>query len=403
MTSKDNELILKNNLNVEKQRINSSSNLTKHKEAVKVAEAKCEEDRTDLENDLIRMHKARKLNKYTTDKARYAVPEVREKRRQNQIIYTALPEVKIQRSENGKRYAAIPEVRAKQVICGKKSRAIVQKKKAAVVEEFMHNNGIEVSTVPLSDEDAFKYLMDLIDDTESVVGKAIFDALGGMTLRTGFWEGECTSAIYALISRGAADVGGCHAESIRFLLKNKSGSSAVLTRADNGEHFKYTDKDFKDLQLVYCPIRVCNSYADVTTMESAFQLLFDFLEVGRHRLWQRSGNGHSKLALRKCDMKYIEDSGDKNPKFMFGITILKNVSVLDRTIDCNGKDIVSYTSGGLGTTCKVNKSLSHTFLCDESQEKALVEAQAMLPPNFMAAEACRKRKAEFMEDSVMRW
>ena len=295
----------------------------------------------------------------------------------------------------------IPEVRLKQNAQKNTCNLKRRKNKMDNVAKFISDKQLDIDTAVLSDKDAFEYILELMDDKTSPLGKDIFDALGGMTLRTAFWYGEFNGTIYALTSRGAGDFGGSASEYIRFLVNNCMYTT-VLTHPC-GEPFKYSEPEFKDLQATYVPLRVCNTYANCTTMESAFQLLFDFLELGRHRLWLRSGTGYSKLALRKCDMKYIEDSGDKNPKFMFGITILKNVSVLDRTIDCNGNDIVSYTSGGLGTTCKVNKSLSHTFLCNESQEKALVEALAMLPPNFMAAEACRKRKAEFMEDSVMRW
>ena len=399
-TSKDRDLVLKTDIAVEKHRLNASSNHTAHKEAVKETEAKCEEDRTSLESDLLLKDKARKMHKFTTDKARNTDPEVSKKRRQAQLIYTALPEVIKRRKEVGKIYLAIPENHAKKLIQAANNNAIqkviIQEKKAAVVEEFILNTGIDITTVPLSDAHAFNYIMDLMEDTDSVIGKAIFDALGGMTLRTAFWDGEFNGAMYALISRGAADVGGCHAEAIRFLLNNKCGSSTVLTRADNGERFRYTDQEFKDLELVYCPIRVCNNYADVTTMESAFQLLFDYLEVGRHRLWLRSGNGYSKLILRKVDMKYIKDTNDDNPKFMFGITILKKVSVVERTTDSNGKDVVVSITGGLGTKCRVNQPLRSAPICNESQREALAAAQATLGPNFR--DRSRKRKAAVLDE-----
>ena len=94
-------------------------------------------------------------------------------------------------------------------------------------------------------------------------------------------------------------------------------------------------------------------------------------------------------------MNYIENSGDKNPKFVFGITIINNVSVVERTTDSNGKNVVSCIKGGLGTKCKVNQPRSHKPFCNKSQRKALAEAQATLG---MTNKECRKRKIEFLSD-----
>jgi hypothetical protein len=283
----------------------------------------------------------------------------------------------------------------------KRSTAVQQTKtytkKAATVDGFRIETGIELDMEPISDQDAFQFVLSLIDDKESVVGKSLFEALDGMTLRTAFWHGKSTSAMYALISRGAADVGGSDAESIRFLVKNH-GTVPVLTHGGGIKSFKSMDQEFKDLELVYCPLKVCNTYADVTTVESAFQLLFGFLELGRHRLWKQSGQGKSKLLLRKCDMKYIKKTGDKNPKFMFGLTIIRDVSVLRRSTDPNGNETAVSILAGNGVSCDVNWPVRFAPYMDESQRVALEAVQAALPPNFMARGE-RKRKAEVVDDS----
>ena len=268
-----------------------------------------------------------------------------------------------------------------------------RKKKMEEAAKFISDKQLDIDTGVLSDKDAFEYILDLMDDNTSPIGKDIFDALCGMTLRTALWNGEFNGAIYALTSRGAA-VGRAGSEYIRFIV-NTPRNTPALTHSD-GKRFKYSEREFKNLQATYVLLRACNSYANCTTMESAFQLLFDFLEIGRHRLWLRSGTGYSKLALRKCDIKYIEETGDKNPKFMCGITIIKNVSVLERNTDSNDKKVVAYITCGLGTKCKVNQPLSPTPFCNESQREALVTAQKTLGPNFM--DGSLKRKSDAIEE-----
>jgi hypothetical protein len=297
-------------------------------------------------------------------------------------------------------YLKNPEVRHKNNLRSIARDARIRKEKMDTVTKFISDNNLDVCTGVLSDEDAFQYIVELMDDKTTAIGKDIFDALGGMTLRTSLWDGGFNGAVYALTARGEA-FGGAHAEYIRFLVNNRRNQS-TLTHPD-GKHFKYSDPEFKNLKTTFVPIRICNSFANCTTMESAFQLLFDYLDVGSRRLWLRSGTGRSSLALRKSDMKYIEVTGDKNPKFVFGITIIKNVSVLERTTDSNEKEIVSFIKCGLGTTCKVNQPKTSKPIWNKSQRKALKTAQETLGPNYMVLKECRKRKAEFMGDSVMRW
>ena len=302
----------------------------------------------------------------------------------------------------GRKYINTPNGKEKNHAINVVIRKRLQDKRAVCVENFIKENEIDIDTVILSDEGAFNYILNLLDDKNSQIGKGIFDALCGMTLREAFWDGGFDGAMYALTSRGDASIGAAQSEAVRFITCNYQ-NAPVLSRGSDGKRFKYSDKEFKDLELVYCPIWIGSTYANCTTVESAFQLLFDFLTIGQHRLWLKSGVGRSKLALRKCDMKYIEDSGDKNPKFMCGITIIKNVSVLERNTDSRGKDVVAYITGGQGTTCKVNQPKNPKPIWNKSQRKALKTAQETLGPNYMVLKECRKRKAEFMGDSVMRW
>lgn len=271
-----------------------------------------------------------------------------------------------------------------------------KEKRADHVNKLIIEKGIDVSSKTLSDKDAFDYILKLIDDKHSPIGKEIYITLGEMTLREAFWEGNFDGAMYALTSRGSATVGGSCAEYIGFLVSNRR--HPVLTIDTDCKKFKYCDQAFNDLGLVYCPIRALTTYADCTTMESAFQLLFDFLEIGRHRLWVKSGNGHSQLPLRKVDVKYIERSGDKTPTFMFGITILRNISNVKRSINANGRNVVVSITGGNGVACTVNQPLIPRMFTNESQWEALVAAQATLPPNFI--DRSRKRKADALEDGV---
>ncbi|KAJ1467081.1 hypothetical protein T484DRAFT_1756147 [Baffinella frigidus] len=296
-----------------------------------------------------------------------------------------------------------PENKAKSKASEIKRAAGKTKKKMDKANEFIKSNGLDIGTASLSDDAAFQFILNLIGDTDSVVGKGIYEALGGMTLRTAFWEGKSNSAMYALMSRGDATMGDSTAEFTRFLVRNKS-NTPILTRRDDNQDFKYTDQEFKDLQLVFCPIRAFSNYADVTTFESAFQLLFDFLEVGSQRLWKVSGVGKSTLPLRKCDKLFIERTGCKNLTFMFGITIMKNVTVVKRTTSAKGNTVACIT-GGLGTKCNVNQGSRRAPIINESQRAARDAAYATLPPNFRdVATLTRKRKMmddETMEDETM--
>ena len=294
-----------------------------------------------------------------------------------------------------KKHFAIPANRLKKNLQTSKIEQAHRKEQMKEVAKFISDNNINIDTRVFSDEDAFKYIVELMDDKTSSIGKDIFDALG-MTLRESFWEGQFNGAIYALTTRGEADHKGSSAEYIRFIVNNYEGTT-VLTQP-GGEKFKFNDPEFKNLRSTFVPLCFCNTYASCTTMESAFQLLFHFLELGSQRLWLRSGQGCSDLALRKCDMKYIQQSGDKNPIFVCGITIVKNISVVGRTIDSEGKSVVDYITCGLGTKCKVNQPISFGRNCSESQEKALKTAQETLGPNYIDAKECGKRKIEFLSD-----
>ncbi|KAJ1467053.1 hypothetical protein T484DRAFT_1756163 [Baffinella frigidus] len=303
------------------------------------------------------------MHVYTYAKNRFATPEGRAKRRVVHDIYYARPEIRMQFKRTDV-----------------KTKARRRKKKHANVEQFIVDSGIHMGAEPLSHTDAFNYVLAIINDSDSVIGRLIFNTLGGMTLRTAFWDGNSNASFYVSSARGDADCGGGHAESIRFLVNNKNAKyKSVLSQA----HFKYSDKAFKDLEYVYCPIRICSSWADCTKIEAALQLLFDFLPLGERRLWMRSGNGCSTLRLRKCDMQYIEATGDKSPKFMCGITVIKNVSVVERTIDANGNDIVVSIIAGHDVRCNVNHPIVTVRHCNSEQRDALKAIQTTLGPHFI--------------------
>jgi hypothetical protein len=267
----------------------------------------------------------------------------------------------------------------------------VMDKKISDVDIFLTEHGLTVNTKPLTHQDAFDRVLKLIEDKESSIGKLIFKTLG-MTLRTAFWEGQYDGAMYALVTRGDAASGGKTAEATQFLFREHG---AVIAQED-GTKFQYTSQKFKDLSPIFIPIAVFNTYSDVTTMESAFQQMFDFLEIGRHRLWQWSGNGRTTLSVRKCDMKYMEQSGNMHPTFMFGITILPNVHVIDRVSDTVGNNAVASITAGLDVKCQVYNSKRKMIQNDE-QRIAMEKVYATLPPHFMTANMCRKRKAEFIQ------
>jgi hypothetical protein len=308
-------------------------------------------------------------------------------------VRAALPE----NVEKRKIYASLPENKAKSKVYAIARAAQLTKKKLDKAHAFINENGIniDIDAAPLSDRQAFQYILSLIDDTDSAVGQYIFHVLDGMTLRTAFWEGKSDSAMYALMSRGDAMMGASKAESIRFLVANKT-NMPTLTNGDTNKRFKYTEQQFKDLQLVYCPIAAFNTYSDVTTLESAFQLFFDFLEVGSQRLWKVSGVGNSILPLRKCDRLYTARTNDKDLRYMFGITVMKNVVVTKRAADAHVNDAVVSITGGLGTKCNVNQGSRRAPIRNDSQHAALIDAHSSLPRNFREM-AKFKRKADALD------
>jgi hypothetical protein len=282
--------------------------------------------------------------------------------------------------------------------------ARIRMEKMEAAHAFIQLHGLKLGgDKPLTDEAAFDIAYNICDDKESTMGKVLFEALGGMTLREAFLDGKSRDlAMYISAARGDGGVGDSKAESIRFLVKN-SNKTTVLTHMD-GKDFNYSDPAFKNLELVYCFVYVSRSYADCTKVESALQLLFNFLEVGSKRLWLRSGVGRFHRPLRTYDMRFIEeikkkggDAKDMNLSFMCGITILKNVEVLARNTDSDsGKDIVTSIRAGLGTTCNVNQPKMGKPVCSVEQKSALVSTLKRLGPNFM--DLNRKRKAMVVDE-----
>ena len=296
----------------------------------------------------------------------------RERTYDEHLYIKKLEEARVQRTKNSIKFLEKnqPRVTAMRKVSDERKYAKLLTAKLKKAKQFAETNSVDLGKPSLSDDDAFQYVLKLIDDVESDVGKAIFHAFG-MSLRNAFWEGKSSSAMYALMSRGDATIGGNKSEYIGFLVGSNNKRKCVITRGDTKNSFKYGDKEFKNLQLTYVPIRTFDNYADVTAMESAFQLFFDFLPIGSMRLWMKSGNGRSTLPLRKCDKTYITKSGVKKLVFMFGITILKNVEVLESYTDTDGKESVKSITGGLGMTCNVNQPVRRNEIIKPSQKDAL--------------------------------
>ncbi|KAJ1474253.1 hypothetical protein T484DRAFT_1751698, partial [Baffinella frigidus] len=229
--------------------------------------SKSERERTDEEHMFLKKMEEQRVKSNEAHAVRVLNPAWKEADK----LKTSTPEYRAKKKMRRDR----PENKAKSKASAIKCAAKKNMKKMDKATEFIRSNGLDIGSASLLDDEAFKFILNLIDDTESEVGKGIYEALG-MTLRTAFWEGKSNSAMYALMSRGDATMGGCKAEFTRFIVSNPM-NTPILTRADNNKSFKYADKEFQDLQLVYCPIRAFSNYADVTTFESAFQLLFDFL------------------------------------------------------------------------------------------------------------------------------
>jgi fructose-specific phosphotransferase system component IIB len=337
-----------------------------------------EHERTDAERNLLQADSTKRSNKNDQGKIYRALPGVSEAMKAAKKIYNAIPKNIVRRMEHQEA-----------------TQLARFKKKSERLEVFLRKNEIQFNSERLSHRDAFNFVLELIFDKHSNVGKDIFDKLGGMTLYDAFWEGKFNGAMYALMSRGCAETGGSTAESIRFLTNNQRSATAITH--PNGSDFKYTDQEFEDLQLVYCPVRVFDNYADVSTLESAFQIFFDYLQVGRHRLWLKSGTGCSKLTHRKSDMRYMERTKDMTPKFVFGITILKNISVLEQVTDENGKNRIVEITAGLGTRCKVTHRVWSRAIYTKEQLEACTCAHATLPANFMER-AARKRKVDVVDE-----
>jgi hypothetical protein len=344
---------------------------------------------------------ARLEKKRDNGRAWLEIPENREKNRATSAAWLEIPGNREKCRASSAAWLEIPENREKNRVNCAAYRARIRMEKMEAAHTFIQLHGLELGgDKPLTDEAAFDEAYNIFHDKESTMGKVLFEALGGMTPREAFWDGKSRDlAMYVSAARGDGGAGKSNAEGIRFLVKNGKNTT-VLTHMD-GKDFKYGDRAFKNLELVYCPVYVSRSYADCTKVESALQLLFNFLEVGSKRLWLRSGVGRFHRPLRSCDMKFIEnperDAKDMNLSFMCGITILKNVEVLARNTDSDsGKDIVTSIRAGLGTTCNVNQPKRGKPVCSVEQKTALVSTLKRLGPNFM--DLNRKRKAMVVDE-----
>ncbi|KAJ1463784.1 hypothetical protein T484DRAFT_1758582, partial [Baffinella frigidus] len=125
--------------------------------------------------------------------------------------------------------------------------------KLEITHALMKENNIRIVEKIRNAKDAFDFAFNLIDGNDSEYGKLIFETLGGKTLREAFWDGKSDRAMYILASRGMGDVGRFQAESIRFLVNNSGSPTTVLTHMD-GTDFKYSERAFKKLEPVYCPV-----------------------------------------------------------------------------------------------------------------------------------------------------
>jgi hypothetical protein len=134
-------------------------------------------------------------------------------------------------------------------------------------------------------------------------------------------------------------------------------------------------------------------------MESALQLFFDYLTVSQ-KLWKQSGAGIFHRKLRPVDIDYIKSTGDLSPKFMVGITIISNVSVVEQEIDINGKEIVKFVTAGAGVKCSVHQPKMSTPIMTKSQESARAAAYDTLTRNFKE-QAAHKRKIDVMLEDVL--
>jgi hypothetical protein len=291
----------------------------------------------------------------------------------------ATPVNKAKASEYNQKRRNIPANKAKQAGYAKKRQIKIHAEKVAGVQKFSDETGCGTGDEPLTNEDAFMSVRRLMDDKDSPTGQAIVEVLG-MTLGNALWDGKGNSSIYALAGRGDGAVGGSQAEWINFLVKRKD---PVLTNGASKKHFTSTQQNFKDLGLHYIPIYKTKSYANCTTFESAFQLAFDFLPIGR-RLWKQSGAGNFKRQLRTKDMNYITRTGDLNPEFMFGITILPNVSVTEQVVNADGEDIIKSISAGNGVHCDVTQAIYTNPIMTDEQEAARAAMYATLPPHYCA-------------------
>jgi hypothetical protein len=381
-----------------------------HKERIRVITEIDPEDRTPVQIKYLDAHLARLAVKKKSAKKRNADPEKAAHDAALRKKYSQTPEGAASRSAISKKWRKTPKGVSKGAASMKKwrktpkgvaasargvkkSRMKKHTKKLKATEQFIVENSVEVDVdeTPLSDQEAFNRVLAIIGDKDSVVGAKIFDTLGEQTLRQAFWDGCGNHAMYPCAARGNAGVDiGAAAESIRFMVKDPG---PILRHADDNKDFKYSQESFKELGLVYIPIYITNSYANCTTFESAFQLFFDFLPIGSHRLWKQSGTGVFHRPLRTGDMKYIKETGDLNPKFFFGITVLKNVNVVEMEID---SEVVKSITGGNEVACNVNQPILSTPIMTKSQEEARAAVYATLPRNWVD-QATRKRKADELQ------
>ena len=215
----------------------------------------------------------------------------------------------------------LPENKAREQARNRARASRVQRIEKQYVKNFLVKHPeLVVTSGKLTDAEARVQLMELLHSR----APHLLGALSGMTLHEAFVKRKLNASMYIYLARGTGlqkCSGRNYSESERFLVNDPN---PTLTQLD-GSHYKVSQQAYKDLGLKFLPMATFETASACATFEAGAQEYFDKRWLGGEKLWKVTGAGRVRATFRRCDISYMERTGDYTSVFTCGITWTEGV------------------------------------------------------------------------------
>jgi hypothetical protein len=139
-----------------------------------------------------------------------------------------------------------------------------------------------------------------------------------------------------------------YSEAERFILNDPV---PILTEYDTGKRYKVGTDSYKDLGMTYIPLVQFDTACACSAFETKLQVLFDSRRYGIQRLWKQAGAGKLYQKYRRCDINYMQKTGDYSPVFTVGMSVIPHVRMQSSN---SAHYVTSMTSGVEGQLSAIN-------------------------------------------------